>query len=152
MMDFEWKPSVETVLRCISTFSGLAGYLYKPQHLQGDYLKAVPERKTTKLPRSHPPLLNVFWNQFHVFLWICWPHLPWLNSIPVWLTAPIYKRSKLLAMSLFLILRSWCSNLWHNAVPYYNISSPCLFEAPYNRNHWYYHFLSLVAGSHWRHL
>ena len=23
MMDFEWKPSVETVLRCISTFSGL---------------------------------------------------------------------------------------------------------------------------------
>ena len=28
MMDFEWKPFVETVLRCISTLSGLRCYYY----------------------------------------------------------------------------------------------------------------------------
>ena len=36
LMDFEWRPSVETVLRCISTFSGLWSVVLDMYHRSGN--------------------------------------------------------------------------------------------------------------------
>ena len=145
MMDFEWRLSIDTV----QLSSWLSIQFQAPRFKSWiSRSNSFKERPPTLEPSPPPQCILKSVPCLFMNLLTTSAVIEFYTSV----TAPIYQRSKLLAMGLFLIVWSWCSNLWHNAVPYYNISSPCLFEASYNRNHWFYHLLSLVGGSYWRHL
>ena len=54
MMDFEWKPSVGTVLRCISTFSGLKSMINNPERVDKKSRINNPERVDKKSMINNP--------------------------------------------------------------------------------------------------
>ena len=67
MIDFECRPSVETVLRCISTFSGLSNILLYPL-----YTYIHNENKPNKCVIS--------------FVQLTCPGASWWRSLPMWVS------------------------------------------------------------------
>ena len=96
MMDFEWKPSVETVLQCISTFSGISRIIYLltslvqttctwvlPQTEEGHARRCSWLKGSPKQCRSHNWLLSLYLSQRKQVPNNAGPHI-WLRSLSLY--------------------------------------------------------------------